>query len=160
NGEPGQRTEFRIAQDGRALWIAAACFDDSPGEIRATTRRRDADLDRDDRVELILDTAHDRSNGYFFEGGAAGGMKDALIARGGDDVNTAWDGIWDSRVRVTDQGWFAELRIPFRTLAIPPGSETWGFNIRRVVRRTREEILWASPWQDSHLTRVPDAGEM
>jgi hypothetical protein len=160
DGEPGQRTEFRVAQDGRALWIAASCFDDAPGEIRATQRRRDADLDRDDRVELVLDTAHDHSNGYFFEVGAAGGMKDALLARGGDDVNTAWDGVWDARVQVNDRGWFAELRIPFRTLAIPPESTTWGFNIRRVVRRTREEIHWASPWQDSRLTRVPDAGEL
>src|SRR4029077_19435393 len=118
DGTPTFETFLRVAHDGRALLIALDCRDGEPSGIRASQRRRDADLDPDDRVELVLDTLQDGSNAYFFEIGAGGCLGDALISRDGDSFNKRWDGLWDGAARITATGWTAELRIPFATLAV------------------------------------------
>ena len=158
DGEPTFETLVRLAQDGRALLIALDCRDAEPSAIRASQRRRDANLDPDDRVELVLDTLHDGSNAYFFQIGAGGCIGDALISSNGDTFNKSWDGLWDGAARITPSGWTAELRIPFATLAVSRDVTTWGFNLKRVVRRLREEVVWATPLQDSSLYRIRDAG--
>jgi hypothetical protein len=45
---------------------------------------RDAELDPDDRVEILIDTFHDSRNAYFFQMSAAGSKGDALVSRNGN----------------------------------------------------------------------------
>ena len=142
---PSQRTEIRAVHSRTALYLALACYDDDPAGIRATQAERDAELDPDDRVEILLDTLYDRRNGFWFQIGAAGSLGDALIARNGSSFNKDWDGIWDGRARVTDEGWFAELEIPFATLEFTSDVERFGINVRRLIRRDNEEARLASP---------------
>src|SRR5262245_3003185 len=116
DGDATERTAVRVAQDGTTIFFALECYDGDPSGIRATQRRRDADLDPDDRIEIVIDPQHDRRNGYFFAIGPAGAYMDALIAENGRVFNPDWDGLWYGRARITDQGWFAEVAIPVRTL--------------------------------------------
>ncbi len=53
---------------------------------------RDANLDPDDRVEIVIDTFLDRRNAYFFQIGPGGSKGDALIASNGASFNKDWDG--------------------------------------------------------------------
>ena len=108
---PGQRTDIRLLHDARNLYFGIRCFDDTPREIRATQRARDADLDPDDRIECIIDPFGDGQLAYFFQVGAAGSIGDALMTA--NSFTKSWDTIWDGRVQVTDEGWQAELEIPF-----------------------------------------------
>lgn len=160
NAEPTERTEVRIAQDGKAIYIALFCYDSEPQAIRATQPRRDADLDPDDRVELVIDPLHDHRNAYFFQISPGGSIGDALISSNGARFNKAWDGIWDGRARITKEGWFAELRIPVRTMATLPEVTTWGFNYHRNIRRKLEAVHWASARFDTPLFRLSEAGDL
>src|SRR5687767_4214323 len=58
-------------------------------------------------------------------------------------VSVAWNGIWLARVRRHDQGWTAEVEIPFRTLNFNPNAEAWGANFQRTIRRKNEENFWS-----------------
>ena len=60
--------------------------------------------------------SHDRRNGYQFATNPAGAKWDAQMANEGRENNANWDGIWEVRTRITEIGWYAEIRIPFRTL--------------------------------------------
>ena len=38
----------------------------------------------------------------------------------GRDQNANWDGIWDVGTRIAEDGWYAEIEIPFKTLKFGP----------------------------------------
>lgn len=158
--EPSRRTEVRVVYDDDHIYIGAKIFDD-PAEILAFQRRRDAGLGTDDRFMWILDTFLDGRTGYFFEINAAGLMGDGLITGGqGFGINKSWDGIWEARTDRQDDGWSAEIRIPFQTLNFDPTADTWGINFQRTIRRTNEEILWRGWRRDEGLFRPIHAGRV
>jgi len=45
---------------------------------------------------------------------------------------------------VDEQGWTAEVAIPFTTLNFDPESEEWGFTIARTIARKNEDMAWSS----------------
>ena len=163
-GEPTAETAIRVVYDEDDLYIGAMIYDD-PTQILAYQRERDAFLSTDDRFMWILDTFRDGRTGYFFEINAAGMMGDAILTGGGGDRfrgggGRAWDGIWEARTAILDDGWSAEIRIPFRTLNFNPDQSVWGINFQRTIRRKNEEILWRG-WRRSEGLRSPVfAGEL
>ncbi len=170
-GQPSERTEVWVAYDQDNLYIGAIIYDDPEG-ILAFQRERDAFLSTDDRFMWILDTFQDGRTGYSFEINAAGLMGDGLMSgsssgRGGSGgggfgggSSKAWDGIWEARTARRPDGWSAEVRIPFRTLNFDPGSDTWGINFQRTIRRRNEEILWRGWRRNEGLRRPVYAGEL
>jgi hypothetical protein len=157
---PSERTEIRALCDRDHLYLAIRCFDREPGAILATKMKRDADLDTDDRVLIVLDTFEDDRNGYLFAMNPAGAKLDALIVSNGEDLNEAWDAIWEGRSAIDAAGWSLELAIPFKSLAFRPGLASWGFNVQRVIKRRLENVRWASPRRNIRVQQVSEAGTL
>ena len=157
--QPTEASEVRVVIDGDALYIGAMFFDDPDG-VLAYQKRRDKGLGTDDRFMWILDTFLDGRTGYFFEINPAGLMGDGLLSQGGHRVNKAWDGVWEARVQRLNNGWSAEIRIPWSTLNFDPSSDTWGINFQRTIRRKQEEILWAGHRRTEGLFRPIHAGRL
>jgi hypothetical protein len=160
-GEPAsERTEVRILYDANSFFLSMECFDREPHLIRDTQMKRDANLDPDDRVEILLDTFCDRRNAFWFQIGPAGSLGDALVAKNGGSFNKQWDGIWHGEARITELGWQAELEIPMATLNFDPAGTRWGFNLRRHIRRRGEEARWASPDPNVQFFWLANAGTL
>ncbi len=158
---PSERTEIRLLLDREALYIGATFHDSDPSGIIGNQRRRNAGLGNDDRFMWVLDTFLDGRTGYFFETNPAGLMGDGIITPGsGASVNKSWDGIWEVRTRIHDDGWTAEIRIPFSTLNFDPAQDTWGINFQRTIRRRNEEIVWRGWRRNQPLTRPVHAGRV
>lgn len=155
---PTQRTVVKLLHDRSNLYIGLWCYDTNAGDIRATQRARDARLDPDDRVEILLDPFENRRTAYFFQIGAGGSIGDILISQNGGKFDKPWDAIWDGASSVDDSGWFAEIAIPFRSIPRRDGASTWGFNLRRYVRTANEEYQWANPTQAVAFYRVSECG--
>ena len=154
---PTEPTEVRIAYTDRCLFLAIRCFDSKPGAIVATQMGRDAALDRDDRIEILLGTFYDGRNAYYFATNPVGALVDGRITESTGPA-LEWDGIWNVRTRMDDKGWTAEIEIPFKTLSFNPRTSAWGFNISRTLGRLREESRWASPSYDIRFNQVALAG--
>ncbi len=140
---PTEKTEVRILQDEDALYFGIMCYDSEPEGIIARDMRRDATLGNDDYLGLYLDTYHDHRNFYYFSTNALGCRRDGIVTDA-RFYNTAWNGIWQAKAKITEEGWSAEWRIPFSTLRF--GGEqpmTWGLNFSRAIRRKQESIRWA-----------------
>ena len=75
-------------------------------------------------MAILLDTFLDRRNGYIFETNPNGARAEGLINDEGDSVNMEWDGVWQVAARRTEDGWAAEMAIPFSTLRFAPGAAT------------------------------------
>ncbi|MBI5434059.1 MAG: carbohydrate binding family 9 domain-containing protein [Planctomycetes bacterium] len=155
-----ERTIVRLLYDSDSFFLALECFDREPHLIRDTQMKRDANLDPDDRVEILLDTFCDRRNAFWFQIGPAGSLGDALVAKNGGSFNKQWNGIWYGEARITDAGWQAELEIPMATLNFDPNGSKWGFNLRRHIRRRGEEARWASPDPKVEFFWLSDAGTL
>ncbi len=157
---PSEPTRIRVLYDAKTLYFALECFDREPHLLRATQMQRDANLDPDERVEILIDSFFDRRNAFWFQIGAAGSLGDALVTRNGATFNKQWDGIWNGEARIDDDGWRAELAIPFATLNFDPNADTWGLNLRRFIRRRNEEVRWASADPRINFFWVANCGEL
>ncbi|HTF90506.1 MAG TPA: DUF5916 domain-containing protein [Planctomycetota bacterium] len=158
--EPSERTDVRILYDSEQIYLGIRCFDREPEKIVATQASRDAELDPDDRVELVIDTFLDRRSAFYFQMSPAGSKGDALISGDGADYNKPWDGIWQGVAAIDAEGWVAEIAIPFKTLSFAADSSTWGFNINRVIKRRNEFDRWASPTLDAQVFQISRAGDL
>ncbi len=156
---PSERTEVRLAYDSDALYIGVRCFDSQPGRLRSTQMRRDASLLDDDNIQILLDTFHDRRNAYYFATNPAGVFVDGTISDN-NAANLNWDGMWMVKTRVQPDGWTAEFRIPFKTVAFDPNTRSWGLNVSRRIARLREESRWMSANLDSEFYLVARAGDV
>jgi hypothetical protein len=115
---PNTRTLFRVAYDETYLYFSAVCYGD-PGLIQAPTFERDKLAMTMDQVALILDTYNDNENAVLFAVTTTGSRIDLSInndAQGEFPIDLSWNSFWEAKVSVNDEGWMAEMRIPFSSL--------------------------------------------
>ena len=94
NGEcPRQHTDWWVAYDDEALYVAARMWDAAPESIGCCLGRRDS-RPESDWVYLNLDTFNDDRNGYTFSLNPAGSIDDGVLYNDGWN-DYSWDGIWD-----------------------------------------------------------------
>jgi Domain of unknown function (DUF5916) len=156
-----ERTEVAVLYDDRSVYIGFWGYDRKPEAMVARKMERDFRFDSEDNFEVILDTYHDRRNGYLFVTNPNGAKADAAVIDNGGRVNRDWDGVWYVATQVTDEGWFAELEIPLSTLKFRSLSEQqWGINFERNIRRNHEQLLWRGWSRDSDLEQVARAGTL
>src|SRR5256885_13263370 len=79
-----ERTEVRIVTDGQALYVGAWLHDSDPAGIVAGEQVRDGDIAKSDYFGILLDTYHDRQNGFVFTTTPAGIEYDALVVNEGE----------------------------------------------------------------------------
>jgi hypothetical protein len=159
-GQPvSKKTEVYLCYDEHFLYIGFRCYDD-PREITAKEMARDVSLGEDDRVQIIFDTFLDQRNGYWFQIGPLGSIGDAVISENGAAFNKEWDGLWEGKAQIHEEGWDAELKIPFKTLKFKAGQSTWGLKIIRHIKRRLESSYWPVANLDTYRFQVSDAGLM
>jgi Domain of unknown function (DUF5916)/Carbohydrate family 9 binding domain-like len=155
-----ERTVVKVVRDRDALYVGVHAYDSDVQGLRATQLRRDADLEVDDYVMLLLDSFHDRRSGFVFRTNPNGAMWDAQFT-GVDDADENWNGIWDVAVARDTLGWSAEFRIPFRTLRFRSGGNgVFGFNVQRFIRRKNEVALWRGWGRVEGIYRLIYEGEL
>ena len=133
----GQKTDMWIAYDDAAIYVGARMWDSCPDSIVGRIGRRDAYLNAD-VFEVIIDSYHDKRNGFSFQINPAGSMRDEVYF---NDTWTddSWDGIWEGKTTVDDKGWTAEMRIPLSQLRFTEKEEyVWGILPTRYIQRTGE----------------------
>ncbi len=156
---PTERTEVTLLHDKDNLYIGVMCYDSEPDRVLASQMARDAMLNPDDRLSIILDTFRDQSNAFYFSTNPNGALVDGLVFANGE-TNEDWDAIWIVRTKRSDKGWSAEFSIPFKSLSFPSGETVWGFNISRIIQRKLEEVRWTGARFQTQFFQVSEAGEI
>ena len=139
---PTDRMEVRFVYDDSALYVGARMFSADP--VQAPLTRRD-DGGQAQSIQIELDTYFDRRTAYMFGVTAAGVRLDHYHPT--DDENDSdpeYDPVWQARTVVTEDGWTAELWLPFAQLRFSERSErVFGLNIKRNVPSRNAEVYWA-----------------
>ena len=161
-----ERTEAWILYDADTLYIVGRCWDSAPPEkwVANELRRDTNQLRQNDHFGALLDTFHDKRNGFFFYVNPLGARADTAVTDEGNN-NSDWNPVWEARTSRFDGGWTAELAIPFKSLRYVSGvDQIWGLQLRRSIRRKNEWThLTALPAADggpSALTRVSAAANL
>jgi hypothetical protein len=152
------RTVVRVLADVNTIIVGVRADDPDPDLITGFARERDASLDNEDHIRLVLDTYLDGRSGYVFIVNPNGARYDALVANQGEGQNPDWDALWEAATARTSSGWSVEIRIPVKSLLFRRGLTTWAFNVQRRIQRLQETDRWASPDRDVKINLTSRAG--
>jgi hypothetical protein len=155
---PVVHTAVRVLAGAHALAIGIVCDDPDPKGIVSFSVRRDAPLNNEDHVRIVLGPFLDGRSGYVFAVNPSGARYDGLVNPGGESDNADWDGIWEAATARTEAGWSVEIRIPTETLSFKPGLHEWHFNVQRRIQRLLETDRWAFPARQYQITQTSRAG--
>ncbi len=141
-GKPSMlQSIIRVVYDDQALYIGAHLVDPNPDSVQVTLSRRD-EFGNADWFGVMLSPYRDGSNAFSFSLTAAGVQIDEKWT--GTSTDVLWDAVWESAVWMDEDGWYAEIALPYGALRFPSGEEQdWGINFARSIRRTREESWWS-----------------
>src|SRR5262245_26769184 len=163
-GEPSaELTEVRVLYDNQNIYLGAYLHDSRVKDIVINDLKKDFSSDGTDTFEVVLDTFHDERNGYIFGTNPGGAKADSQMINEGRETNSNWDGVWYVETSIADDGWIAEIAIPFRTFKFREGEfQTWGLNFHRNLRSggRNEDSFWAPVPRIYNLNRVSLAGTL
>ena len=140
-----ERTEFRMAHDGRFFYFSCRAYDSDPEGIRAPSLLRDERRFINDSCSIYLDTFNDEENAMGFVTTPSGLRADLAVANDAESSpNPDWDTFWDVAVSQDQQGWYAEFRIPFSSLLFQAedGRVVMGVSMLRNIARKNERIVF------------------
>lgn len=160
-GQPStEKTKIVVVYDNTALYFGIWCYMQNAKDIRAKFMQRDFDYNQDDVFGIAISTFNDKRNGYLFVINPNGARADLLIS-GNEEANADWNGVWDCKTTITNEGWFAEVKIPFSTLQFRKDSiQTWGINFERDIRSKNEQVLWQGWTRDCSILCFANAGTL
>ncbi len=156
---PEEATEVRVFYGDDAIYFGIRALDAEPEGILARLGERDRAIFGDDWVRIMLDTFDDQRQAYVFYVNPLGLQSDGLWIEGyrgrfggggggggggGVSIDFNPDFLWESDGRVTEDGWVAEIRIPYvsiRFREIP--AQDWGIQVAREVKRKGFKQAWA-----------------
>ena len=145
------KTVAKVLYDADCLYFAFFCFDPEPEKIVVGTNRRDSLSQGSDVVTVTFDTFHDRRTAYWFRTNLAGVQEDGRIADNGRITDMNWDTVWKSAGSRTQDGWSAEMAIPFASIKFKPGENmTWGLQMSRYIPRNMEKSFWTGPLKEAY----------
>ncbi len=145
-----QKTVVKVIYDDEALYVSAHCYDNRPDSIFHRITKRDA-LENTDVFSITIDTYRDGQNAVQFGVTPDNVQFDSkfsvananLDEDNSDGKDPAWDAVWASAARITDDGWIAEFEIPYSALRFPKKAiQEWGVNFYRSVKRNNETDSW------------------
>ena len=129
----------------------------APGAVHATLANRDR-IDADDAIQIFINPFKDgrqalvfgvnplgiQADGALVEGsGNRGGVLFGGLDSGREVTDLTPDYIYQSKGRLTDEGYEVEIAIPFKTLRFPADRvQSWAINILRRVQSSGQEHSW------------------
>jgi hypothetical protein len=163
-GQPAtEQTEVRVLHDSRNIYFGVRLHDSQARRVVIGDLKKDFSGENGDNFEIVLDTFHDRRNGYVFWTNAAGAKGDSQMVNEGRENNANWDAVWYVKTELDEDGWIAEIAIPFKSLKFREDEvQTWGINFHRNLRSDvrNEDSFWSPLPRIYGINRVSLAGTL
>ena len=141
NKPPSQETSFKILYDNDYLYVLIRAKDTEADKISRIMTRRD--YFTGDMVEINIDSYFDKQTAFSFSAMASGAKGDEAITQNGNNSDDSWDPVWYLETSIDDQGWTAEMKIPFSQLRFgKKEKQVWGIQLMRHIWRLEERSQW------------------
>ena len=135
--KPVYKTDVKVLYDDNNIYILGYCYDPHPDSIMTQLGERDDRLNAD-HFTVSFDTYNKKIDAFTFKVSASGVQSDSRIS------DESFNAVWESAVEIVDDGWIAEIRIPYYSIRFPKGDkQLWKINFLREIRRVRTEVQWS-----------------
>ena len=135
------KSEVKIAYDDTGIYVSAMLYDKEPSKISKELTERD-NIGNDDFFVLFINGYNDKQQSLELFVTAAGVQADSKITnQNGEDFS--WNGIWYSGVKILENGWSVEMKIPYFEMRFPKSEkQQWGINFFRQINRLQTAYTW------------------
>lgn len=134
------KTEVKVVYDDSAIYISANMFDPEPTKIPMEFTNRD-NFGQSDFFLVTINPNDDGQNPFEFVVMSTGSQAESKISSGNEDFS--WNAVWQSAAKITETGWVAEMKIPYRALRFANHEvQSWGFNFHRNVKNENAQYTW------------------
>lgn len=145
--QPSEKTEIRIAYDKNYIYLSGKLFDSDPSKMNTNSKKRDDFTENTEWCGFLIDTYDDRENALAFFITPNGSRLDMALSNdmvGPNAFNISWNTFWDASAKITEDGWFAEIRIPFSSLPfqVVDGKTVMGITAWRYLARNDETDIF------------------
>jgi hypothetical protein len=137
-GKPAtENSHIWFSYDELNIYISGKFYDSQPDSIDITLMRRD-NMTESDWLWIFLDPYNDDRTGFYFAINPGGSICDGTLYNDGW-MDDSWDGIWETKTNIDDEGWSVEVKIPFSQLRFKESEKmVWGINVNRDIKRKHE----------------------
>lgn len=138
--EEHQKTIVKVTYDNNAVYFAAYLHD-NPDNIMKQLTSRD-NFGQSDFFLIAINPNNDAQNDTEFLVFSTGTQGDAIVGSDGNE-DWGWNAVWDSAVKIVDDGWIVEMKIPYSALRFSNQEvQTWGIQFHRRFRRNETQYTW------------------
>ena len=133
-------TEVFVIYDEHAMYFGVRAFEPH-GEVVASLADRDR-IGGNDHIQFVLDTFNDRRRALVFSANPFGIQSDGTQADG-SATDLSPDFIYESKGRLTDDGYEIEIRLPFKSIRYQQTDpQVWGMQVVRRVMHSGHTQTW------------------
>ncbi|WP_272148573.1 DUF5916 domain-containing protein [Tenacibaculum aiptasiae] len=134
------KTEVKLVYDDEAIYVSAVMYAPDPSKIPAEFNNRDR-IGNSDFFMMLINPNDDGQNPNMFVVTASGVQADSKVSTNNEDFN--WNAVWDSAIKINDDNWSVEMKIPYRALRFANRPvQSWGFNFHRDVKNLNARYTW------------------
>ncbi len=132
---PTEKTVVYVLQDKENLYFAFRCYAEKHKPTACLT------ADEDD-VRIGIDPFGSKTTAYYFQVFGSGIKYEGWILDDARTYDDSWDGVWFRAVKIHDDHFVVEMKIPFKSIRYKQGLDEWGINFGRYIANNQEYDLW------------------
>lgn len=158
SGSLTEKSEIKIFYDDNFIYTSARFKDSLPTGIRNNSFYRDRYNEDDYFALLIVPHKYKTESGLQFIVMPSGNKEDAEISNDGYTENVNWNSYWEAAATINDEGWFAEMKIPFSELGLEQSEEVEiGIITWRLISRKNERQVFPDISPDKYVNTTSRA---
>ncbi|MBE0432229.1 carbohydrate binding family 9 domain-containing protein [candidate division WOR-3 bacterium] len=132
---PTERTVVYVLQDHNNLYFAFRCYAERHRPIACLTTD-------EDYVRVSIDPFGSKTTGYYFLVFASQLHWDGWVFDDARIWDDSWEGVWYRAVKVYDDYFDVEMKIPFKSIRYKKGLTEWGVQFFRHQAHNQEDAHW------------------
>ena len=139
------RTDIRFFYTERGMYFSMVNHQPADSLIaRMTDRDASPLLPVNDGIGVVIDASGDGRYGYGVRLGLGDSMTDMSLLPE-RQLNLQWDGAWDGRTQIIDEGWSAEIFVPWSMMPLPQAGNTRRIGLAFIRNMMERGELWGTP---------------
>ncbi len=133
--EPTEKTVVYVLEDTENLYFAFRCYAQHHKPIIGLTRD-------EDYVIVKMDPFGSKTTAYYFWVFASKIIWDGWIHDDGRTQDDSWEGVWYRAVKLYDDRFEVEIKIPFKSIRYKKELDEWGVQFVRHIAHNLEDDYW------------------
>ncbi len=138
--EPTEKTVAYVLEDRGNLYFAFRCNAQNHKPMVNATGD-------EDYVMVKIDPFGSKTTGYYFYVFASGIIWDGWLHDDGRTQDDSWEGVWYRAVKVYDDHFDVEIKIPFKSIRYKKKLDAWNVQFVRHITFSQEDDYWTEVLQ-------------